>query len=244
MSYPVLDLVSKAYPRVQGRLPTCYSPVRHSSTPERASAFDLHVLSTPPAFVLSQDQTLQQGQKNPKQNSKNRNPKKGNPKSQALKRRHAVEFSKNTPEPTGKPAPQNFIASRRCVKTTLTGPQPHRSPGGHPPATRQQNPECHQPPHAQRTKTTTQHIIKTIANARPEPSPFRADREKTTPRHETPSRHPQEITERAGQQGLTRRRTNGLLALSPRPPSGDHRRDLADGDLARVAWQLDLEERG
>src|SRR5690625_79927 len=60
MSYPVLDLVSKAYPRVRGRLPTCYSPVRHSSTPERASAFDLHVLSTPPAFVLSQDQTLQQ----------------------------------------------------------------------------------------------------------------------------------------------------------------------------------------
>src|SRR5699024_9390069 len=34
--------------------------VRHSSTPSklRASAFDLHVLSTQPAFVLSQDQTL------------------------------------------------------------------------------------------------------------------------------------------------------------------------------------------
>ena len=28
-SYPVLDLVSKAYPRVKGRLLTCYSPVRH-----------------------------------------------------------------------------------------------------------------------------------------------------------------------------------------------------------------------
>ena len=57
-SYPVLDPVSQAYPRVQGRSPTCYSPVRHSSTPERAFPFDLHVLSTPPAFVLSQDQTL------------------------------------------------------------------------------------------------------------------------------------------------------------------------------------------
>ncbi len=59
-SYPVLDAVSSAYPRVQGRLLTCYSPVRHSSTPSKlgASAFDLHVLSTPPAFVLSQDQTL------------------------------------------------------------------------------------------------------------------------------------------------------------------------------------------
>lgn len=28
-SYPVLDPVSQAYPEVQGRLPTCYSPVRH-----------------------------------------------------------------------------------------------------------------------------------------------------------------------------------------------------------------------
>ncbi|EFK98589.1 conserved hypothetical protein, partial [Streptomyces sp. SPB78] len=27
--YPVLDPVSRACPRVQGRLPTCYSPVRH-----------------------------------------------------------------------------------------------------------------------------------------------------------------------------------------------------------------------
>ena len=59
-SYPVLDPVSQAYPRVQGRSPTCYSPVRHSSTPckQEAFPFDLHVLSTPPAFVLSQDQTL------------------------------------------------------------------------------------------------------------------------------------------------------------------------------------------
>ena len=59
-SYPVLDPVSQAYPEVQGRSPTCYSPVRHSSTPCKQGAFpfDLHVLSTPPAFVLSQDQTL------------------------------------------------------------------------------------------------------------------------------------------------------------------------------------------
>ena len=59
-SYPVLDPVSRAYPRVEGRSPTCYSPVRRSCTPERALPLDLHVLSTPPAFVLSQDQTLQQ----------------------------------------------------------------------------------------------------------------------------------------------------------------------------------------
>ena len=33
-----------------------YSPVRHSSSEE--DSFDLHVLGTPPAFTLSQDQTL------------------------------------------------------------------------------------------------------------------------------------------------------------------------------------------
>jgi hypothetical protein len=59
-SYPVLDPVSQAYPRAEGRSPTCYSPVRRSCTPEEALPLDLHVLSTPPAFVLSQDQTLQQ----------------------------------------------------------------------------------------------------------------------------------------------------------------------------------------
>ena len=58
--YPVLDPVSQAYPRVKGRSPTCYSPVRRSCTPKEALPLDLHVLSTPPAFVLSQDLTLQQ----------------------------------------------------------------------------------------------------------------------------------------------------------------------------------------
>lgn len=38
-----------------GQVPMCYSPVRHSLSCERA--FDLHVLGTPPAFILSQDQT-------------------------------------------------------------------------------------------------------------------------------------------------------------------------------------------
>ena len=57
-SYPVLASVSQGYPRAMGRLLTCYSPGRRSSTPEGAFPLDLHVLSTPPAFVLSQDQTL------------------------------------------------------------------------------------------------------------------------------------------------------------------------------------------
>src|SRR5215468_10682946 len=59
-SYPVLAHLSVGYPGLEGRLPTCYSPVRRF-TQGVAPLFsrDLHVLGTPPAFVLSQDQTLQ-----------------------------------------------------------------------------------------------------------------------------------------------------------------------------------------
>src|SRR5699024_3676207 len=73
-SYMVLDTVSQAYPTVQGRSPTCYSPVRHSSTPSKLEAFpfDLHVLSTPPAFILSQDQTLHKRREKPKPNKKDK----------------------------------------------------------------------------------------------------------------------------------------------------------------------------
>ena len=40
----------------RGYVPTCYSAVRHSEC--KHPACDLHALGTPPAFVLSQDQTL------------------------------------------------------------------------------------------------------------------------------------------------------------------------------------------
>ena len=58
-AYPVLAPLSRCYPRHQGRLSTRYSPVRHFHRSKLRITFDLHVLSTPPAFVLSQDQTLQ-----------------------------------------------------------------------------------------------------------------------------------------------------------------------------------------
>jgi hypothetical protein len=58
-TYAVLARVSPGYPPLPGRLPTCYSPVRRSPVAEATFARDLHVLSTPPAFILSQDQTLQ-----------------------------------------------------------------------------------------------------------------------------------------------------------------------------------------
>ena len=43
-----------------GQIPKHYSPVRHSTPGSKLPSFpfDLHVLSMPPAFNLSQDQTL------------------------------------------------------------------------------------------------------------------------------------------------------------------------------------------
>ena len=57
--YAVLALLSEGYPPLEGRSPTRYSPVCHSTYgPKAAFAYDLHVLGTPPALILSQDQTL------------------------------------------------------------------------------------------------------------------------------------------------------------------------------------------
>ncbi len=53
--------ISRRFQRLSpilGQVPTCYSPVRHFPQAEACFTFDLHVLSMPPAFVLSQDQTL------------------------------------------------------------------------------------------------------------------------------------------------------------------------------------------
>ena len=62
--YEVLIIVSNDYPSAKGRLPTRYSPVRRfplnhfDESQIIRFSLDLHVLGTPPAFILSQDQTL------------------------------------------------------------------------------------------------------------------------------------------------------------------------------------------
>ena len=58
--HPVLARVSSGYPGLRGRLLTCYAPVRRSPQGKPWFSLDLHVLGAPPAFVLSQDQTLHQ----------------------------------------------------------------------------------------------------------------------------------------------------------------------------------------
>ena len=111
-SYPVLAPVSEGYPKAGAG----YSRVTHpfaARVPRRAFPLDLHVLSTPPAFVLSQDQTLQQNLENPWQKCQrttNTNPHQtresqchGNQTNKwHWLNKHPVEFSKNkhTPRPT------------------------------------------------------------------------------------------------------------------------------------------------
>ena len=62
--HQVLIQVSLGYPCAWGSLPTRYSPVRRYPSPLSSEPsigdfpLDLHVLGTPPAFILSQDQTL------------------------------------------------------------------------------------------------------------------------------------------------------------------------------------------
>ena len=60
LCYGVLVRISPGYPPVAGRLHTRYAPVRRSPPGccHPALPLDLHVLSLPLAFILSQDQTL------------------------------------------------------------------------------------------------------------------------------------------------------------------------------------------
>lgn len=58
-SYSVLAPVSRVIPKPRAGCSRVTHPFA-ARVPRRAFPLDLHVLSTPPAFVLSQDQTLQQ----------------------------------------------------------------------------------------------------------------------------------------------------------------------------------------
>ncbi len=57
-TYAVLASVSRGCPSLKGRFSRVTHPFATVLVPEGTFSFDLHVLSTPPAFILSQDQTL------------------------------------------------------------------------------------------------------------------------------------------------------------------------------------------
>src|SRR3982750_1694991 len=91
-SYPVLDPVSQAYPEVQGRSPTCYSPVRHSSTPKGLSvrlACVKHAASVRP----------EPGSNSPNKNPRYKTGQQSNQNNLTTNKRHQKLASKNNIAP-------------------------------------------------------------------------------------------------------------------------------------------------
>ena len=123
-SYPVLATVSDCYPRDEGRLLTCYSPVRHSCTPERALPFDLHVLSTPPAFVLSQDQTLHR--KNKKIRHTHTKQTQAHPKTFDRKPNHQQTPTTHTTKRAHCRGKSIKGKNKKQTKKTILGPSPKK----------------------------------------------------------------------------------------------------------------------
>jgi hypothetical protein len=116
---------------VQGRSPTCYSPVRHSSHSEERFPFDLHVLSTPPAFVLSQNQTLQtktphpQAGKNSNQNNLTPNHQKPN---LAPKKHHPPNGNQRMAKNNNKQKPPNTLLSSQTTHPLGRATSPRQKP--------------------------------------------------------------------------------------------------------------------
>src|SRR4051794_7902901 len=129
MSYPVLAPVSEGYPKAQGRLLTCYSPVRRSSTPKRGLSARLacvkHAASVRPEpgsnsptktkFVKKQSRQT----KNIRQNTSNPTKKQSQTNNNwHWLTKHPVEFSKNnhTPENTEtSPAGPGALVLHYCL---------------------------------------------------------------------------------------------------------------------------------
>ena len=128
-SYPVLDPVSQAYPKVQGRSPTCYSPVRHSCTPKGLTvrlACVKHAASVRPE---------------PESNSPNKNPGTNPTESESEKfDQHQHQTGKNSHTPTrgrqdvaknknNKQKPPNtLLSSQTTHPTSLSGRASHPRP--------------------------------------------------------------------------------------------------------------------
>ena len=115
----VLPPVSRSYPQPYGRLVTHYSPVRHSHHQTKAQwiPFDLHVLSTPPAFVLSQNQTLHTKVESPTQAHKKIKKQRAKPHP-TTKQSAASHKQTPTPPPPTKRAQAFYWQSKTQPKTT------------------------------------------------------------------------------------------------------------------------------
>ena len=134
--------ISPSFPGLSptsGHIPTRYSPVRRC----RCRPRDLHVLSMPPAFTLSQDQTLRFIHHHQAQNPaaapnhpaltlsptisqpsrNNQTPNQSTPKAPAPPLKGT-----NTRAPTAHPTPQHQAPTLRNPEPTRQSPQPSLSP--------------------------------------------------------------------------------------------------------------------
>ena len=103
------------------------SPLTHPAK-NKADPFDLHVLSTPPAFVLSQDQTLQ---KNQKQNKPATSHHHTHPNNQARTHATATHNQKNKNKPENKNSPPTTPQDPTQPPPQTTQQQPHKTPQRH-----------------------------------------------------------------------------------------------------------------
>jgi hypothetical protein len=142
--YSVLDPVSQAYPKVQGRSPTCYSPVRHSSHPA-SWALSVRLACVKHAASVRPEPGSNSPNKNPStteaefksekpdivrktDNKKTPHPRHGAPrmwskqKQQTKTTKHTIEFSNNTPvQQATLPLYSTWSETSNPVRQCITG---------------------------------------------------------------------------------------------------------------------------
>ena len=125
-SYPVLDPVSQAYPEVQGRSPTCYSPVRHSST-QASLGLSVRLACVKHAASVHPEPGSNSPQKQfqQKQAVKSPNPTKNKPNTQHPKPGHQVTGKIQKLQRFNNQPPTRRGKNRGRPKTYVKHVQPH-----------------------------------------------------------------------------------------------------------------------
>jgi hypothetical protein len=135
--------ISPSFPGLSptsGHVPTRYAPVRRC----RCRPRDLHVLSMPPAFALSQDQTLRFIHQ-----------PSINPASSEPPRTHLSQQSPSHPSKPAKTSPHH-PRHQQLTTTSTRAPTAHPTPGQHHKPSRSSPTRPQHQPSAQHTATTGQ----------------------------------------------------------------------------------------
>jgi hypothetical protein len=159
--------ISRSFPRLSqslGQVPTRYSPVRHYPRAETRGPFDLHVLGAPPAFVLSQDQTLSFIPR-PKRNGLDLGPRHHCTRP-ARRREIAPPRQAAQRRPGANPTPAPRPPSPPKGTTSPKGPRPHAGGAASAPATSARMPEPATQGRRPRIPSAVPHLSKEQPGAR------------------------------------------------------------------------------